>query len=390
MNLLDIAFKSLKRQKLKKLFLVIALILGSSTVISLFTFVNTQSRKIETQFDEYGANIIITPKTDHLSLSYGGIHVGGITTNLKELKISNIVKIKDIPNKKNIRSVSPKIIGIAELNYLNAQHAILIVGVDFEEEIKIKSWWEITGRYPEKKNEIIIGADAAEKLKLHNNSMVRISNKEFLISGILKTTGSRDDSIILGDFETVSTLLNKQNDVTMVEVSALCSDCPIDEIIRQIRTVLPEADVKGVKQIMQQKMNTVNQFKKFSISITIIIIMIGIILVFTSMIGAVIERKHEIGIFRAIGFKQRHIMTIIMTESLIISMIAAALGIIIGLIISYYILPGFTDIEQSMVAFTPLMYVVAAVSVIFISLISTIYPAFKAAKVDPVKTMNSL
>ena len=68
---------------------------------------------------------------------------------------------------------------------------------------------------------------------------------------------------------------------------------------------------------MQQKMETVNQFEKFAVTITMVIILIGIILVFTSMMGSVVERKHEIGIFRAIGFKKGHIISIILIYEVI-------------------------------------------------------------------------
>ena len=59
MNIIDIASHSLNRQKAKKSFLVIAIVLGCITVVSLYTFVAAQKMKIENQFDEYGANIIV-------------------------------------------------------------------------------------------------------------------------------------------------------------------------------------------------------------------------------------------------------------------------------------------------------------------------------------------
>ena len=72
MTLKDIALIGLGRQKGKKAFVLIAMTLGCATVIILFTFIDTQKRTIESQFDEYGANIIVLPKADTLGLSYGG------------------------------------------------------------------------------------------------------------------------------------------------------------------------------------------------------------------------------------------------------------------------------------------------------------------------------
>ncbi len=388
MRLINIAYSSMIRQKGKKIFLIIAIVLGCSTIVTLFTFIEAQRLKIESQFDEYGANIVIMPKSDTLSLSYGGMNVSGVVTNLEELELDDVNEIWNIKNSKNIRSVSPKILGAVNVeSELESKYALL-VGVYFEEEKKIKSWWEVFGEYPSVENEVLIGSDVAGVLKISIGSEINILENNYFVSGVIRTTGSQDDNIIFGDFTNFSLLLKKINDVTMVEVSALCSDCPIETIIEQIKEILPEADIKSIGQVMKQKMETTKQFEKFAITITIVIVLIISALVFTSMMGSVSSKKQEIGIFRAIGFTKSNIIFIILSEAIIISFIAGIIGSFAGMGISYFALPQLTDI--SIIEFNPLFILISTVSVILLCLIATLYPAYSAAEMDPVTAINSL
>lgn len=110
MNLLDITLRSVMRQKGKKSFILIAMVLSITTVFTLYTFTKSQTNKIEKQFDEYGANIIITPKTDSLSLSYAGISFSEVVS-VNEINKDELQKISGIKDFVNIRAISPKLIG---------------------------------------------------------------------------------------------------------------------------------------------------------------------------------------------------------------------------------------------------------------------------------------
>ena len=390
MKLIDIAVSSLKRQLSKRIFLIISIILGCGTVISLFTFVETQKANIEKQFDEYGANILILPKSDNLSLTYGGVNVSGVTANIQEITLEEVNKIWEIPNKQNIRAVSPKLIAVANFDEHFYEQQVLLIGIMFEEERKIKTWWEIDGQFPQTNNELLIGSEVALKLDLQKDDTISIAGSDLIVAGVLLPTGSQDDTIIFADYDFVAKKFNKEGQVSLVEASALCSDCPIETITEQISTNMPNAAVNAVRQVMAQKMNAVNQFERFAFTITSVIGCIGAILIFTSMMGAVAERKHEIGIFRAIGYKKRHIISIILTESSILSLIAAVIGVLGGIIITSIVLPKMAEMETSTWHVEYLLAVIVFFSTILISLLATIYPAYKASRVDPVATLNSI
>jgi putative ABC transport system permease protein len=389
MKLINISLYSLKRQKSKKIFLLSAMILSLATILTLFTLIENQQKKIENEFDEFGANIVITPKTESLSLSYGGINLGGIVTSIEEIKETDVEKIYSIENNENISAVSPKLIGVGQVQAGDLKSEVLLVGVIPEEERKIKSWWDIEGEFPIEDNEILAGRDVAEKLNLSTGSEVSIQDKVFTVTGILRLTGSQDDSALIAPISAVEEILGKHGKVSLIEVSALCSDCPIDELVSQIAFLLPEVNVRAVRQVMEQKMLIVGKISRFTWAISLILIILCGLIVLSTVSGSISERKKEIGIFRALGYSRSNIIRIILSESLIISFSAGIIGCIAAISASYTFLPILADIEVTELFFNKSSFLVGVLGVIFLGTGASWWPAVYASNIDPVKTINS-
>ena len=388
MNLFDITLHSLRRQKGKKIFLVAAMALSLCTSLVLFSFVASQERELESQFDEYGANIVITPHTDNLSLTYGGVNLTGIVTNVQEILADEVARIYTIPNKQNIRAVSPKLIGTGRVSAGGEVWDALIVGVNFEEESKIKAWWSLDGDYPAADREILVGATAAKKMQLSVGSAVQVSGRELTVAGILLATGSQDDSAILAPMAFVEDLLQKPGKVSLVEVSALCSDCPIDDLVAQISVVLPDADVQAVRQVMEQRMQVVRQFGRFAVSIFGVLTMMCGLFIFATITGAVTERRREIGVMRAIGFSGAHIIQVVLTEALILGVIAGVAGIAIAIPVLNFVIPVLTDVGT--VVYDIPLILMSFGALLLLAVLSAVTPALRASRFDPVAAITSL
>jgi putative ABC transport system permease protein len=391
MNLNNIAMNSLLRQKVKKLFLLFTLVIGSATIIALFTFIQSQESKIESQFDEYGANILITPKMENLSLSYGGMNFSPVVADIKEIEKTQADNIYQIPNNANLRAVSAKLLGSAVVKDVNEkQQNALVIGIDFAEEQKIKSWWKLDGVVPVEETGAVLGSDVAKRLGVNKNDSIVLNGTKVLITGILSLTGSQDDGVIFVKYSLAEKLFDKPNKVSLIEVSALCSDCPIDDLVKQISDVLPNAEVRGIRQIMEQRMQMLEQFEKFALTLSFVIVVIGGLLISVTVMGAVNERKKEIGIFRAIGFRKVQIMRIILTESLFVSLISGVLGVAVGYLVSITLLPLFSNVDINFITLDYFAAIYVILGVVFISLIATLYPAQRAANVDPVVILHSI
>ncbi len=84
------------------------------TVVTLISITRMMNEDISKKLDEFGANIVILPRSDDLSLSYGGMSIGGVALDAQTLKDSDVPKIRQIEVRENISTVSPKILGVVE------------------------------------------------------------------------------------------------------------------------------------------------------------------------------------------------------------------------------------------------------------------------------------
>ncbi len=386
MRLKDISINNLRRRKGKVSFLIVGLTIGITTVVTLISVTRMMNEDISKKLDEFGANILIIPRSDDLSLSYGGMNIGGVAIDSQSLKDSDIPKIRQIEVRENVSVVSPKLIGVVEIEGKKAP----LMGVQFEEELRLKKWWRIHGREPKNRDEVLLGSEAAVRLFKSTGDTLSINGNPVRISGVLDETGSQDDFLILGDLTFVQEAMKKPGALSLIEVSAFCNSCPIEDIVKQISQKLPHAKVTAIKQTLRTKMEALDHFKKFSVGISIIVLLIGSLIVFTNTMASVNERKREIGIFRAIGFRKSHVVRIIFLEALIVGFIAGIIGYLLGLGVSQVIGPMITGMKGGVLVIDPWLAVGAIFLSSLIGILSSAYPAIHASKMDPTAALRSL
>ena len=387
MNLYNISFNNLRRRKAKMVFTVLGLAIAISTVVTLITVSKAMNAEIAERLDEYGANIVIVPKSDDLSLTYGGMAVSGISLGAHKIYEKDTDRIQGIKNRDNIKIIAPKLLNAATI----VQRNVLVVGVRFDDELALKKWWRLTGRRPGVNHEAIIGSEVRVKLQLGLQQSFDLRGETFVVAGILEPTGSQDDGIVFIDLKQAQRIFGKPGELSLIEVAALCYDCPIEEIVRQTSEKLPEARVMAIRQTIESKMEAMHRFEHFSYGISIIVLLVAALIVTTTMTASVNERTREIGVFRAIGFRQTHIMKIILSEAFLTCLIAGAVGYFVGVgaarIVSPLLLMN--GGESSPLMNYPLLGGSLALAV-FIGILASIYPAFKASRLDPTLALRAL
>ena len=392
MKLYNISLQSLRRRKAKTFFLIIGLILSVASVVTLLTVSKNVNQSIAANLDEFGANIIITPKTDDISINYAGMSINNVSYNNNELHTNDVEKIRTIKNKDNISIVAPKLLSVEIINPANGtgDKNVLITGVRFNDEIRLKKWWNVTGKIPSKGNEVLIGSEVKKKLGLKLNEWLKIRDNDFIVSGILDATGSQEDVMIFMDLNESQKLLDKKDKVSLIEVAALCYDCPIEEIVQQTSSVLPEANVTPIKQAIESTMTAMHRFEHFSFGISAVILIISMLIVFTNVNASVTERTKEIGIFLAVGFRKSHVMQIILFEVITASLLAALIGYVIGFLASRFIIPVLTMDESTRIVYDYSLMVFSVGFSLAVGFIASIYPAVKATRLDPTTAFRSL
>jgi putative ABC transport system permease protein len=385
MTLKRISLRNLMRRKGKAAFILAGLVIGVATVVGIISFVEATTHDIAHKLEQYGANILIVPRTENLSLSYGGMSLGGVSFELEEIRESDLVKLSAIRNARNIAAVGPMVLGVASVG----DRRILMAGVDFKAAGILKPWWRVRGDLPGATG-TLLGSEAAVVLNLKAGDRLPVNGLELTVSGILEPTGSQDDHLAFAALATAQQAFQKIGRVSMAEVAALCKDCPIEDMVQQISAVLPGAKVMAIQQVVKSRMEMLAQFQHFSYGISGVILFIGGLVVLVTMMGSVRERTDEIGIFRAIGFRRSHIMRIVFLEAGILSGLAGVIGYLLGLGAARAALFLFGEGHSGHVPFNPGLAAGALILALALGLIASAYPAAMAARMDPNEALRSL
>ena len=385
MKLHNIAINNLRRRKAKMAFLTIGLMVGIATIVTLVTLTKSMSSDIERKMDEFGANILITPHSNDLSMTYGGISLGGVSFDQKEILEEDLAKIATIHNSKNISAVSPKVLG--GVKTLNRE--ALLVGVDFDNELRMKQWWQIFGEAPQGDAEVLLGSDAAKTLNVMSGEEIQLNGETFKVAGVLDQTGSQDDALIFAPLKKAQKLLGKEGRITLVEVAALCSGCPIGDMVVQIAEKLPDAKVSAIQQVVESRLHALDQFRRFAFGVAAVVVFIGALIVFVTMMGSVNDRTTEIGVFRAIGFRQSHIMRIILLEAFLVSLLAGLLGYAAGMGAAKFALPAMAEGKNALLVWDTTVAFGSVALAMLVGTLASLYPALHASRLDPTEALRA-
>ena len=385
MRLHTVALHNLRRRKSRTAFLVAGLVVGIATVVALLTLSSALTEQAQNNLESYGANIVVQPKVDKLSLGHGGLSLGGVSIGAREIREADLARIQTIPNRKNLAIVAPALLGVVRANGKQA----LLMGVHPDEQFALKRWWTLDGRRPNGDDEVVAGSSAARALSLRTGAIVDVNGQPFTVTGILRPTGSEDDNLLITQLSSAQNVLGKPGTVTMVEVAALCSNCPVEKIVGQISTVLPGTKVTALQQIMKNRMHALDQFRQFSYLLAGVIIAVEALVVFVTMMGSVNARTREIGIFRALGFRRTHVTGLVLTEATLASVLAGVLGYFAGMVLSYALLPMLGG-QGVRITWTPALAGGAVGLAVLIGAVASLYPALHASRMDPTVALRAL
>ena len=385
MRLEHIVLHNLRRRKGRAIFLVIGLLIGVATVVTLLSLTDAMGQRAQHELENFGANIIITPRSDALALNYGGIQLAGVNLVAKELEQSSLANIDDIPNRRNVATIAPKVLGAVEVD----GQRIMMMGVDPAAEFKLKRWWSIAGRPVEQGHELLVGDAVVKRFNLNMGDTLKVNGQDFNVVGLLAKTGSQDDQLLIAPLDVAQASLGKTGQVSMVEIAALCHDCPVDDMVNQLQTVLPGTDVQAVQQVVKTRMHALGQFRLFAWGVAVTVVIIGALLVFVTMMGAISERTREIGIFRAIGYRRRHVLHLVLMEATIVSALAGVLGYLTGVAATLVALP-LLDGGKASWHWNPTLAVIAVFAAILVGLLASLQPAFRASRLEPSEALRAL
>ncbi|UGV40184.1 ABC transporter permease [Methanococcoides orientis] len=389
MRLYSVVLKDIFRRKNKLAIAILGVIVATSAIVAVVTTFSAATDSLYEESANFGANIIVRPQTESIPLIAGSTSMGSISTGENYIEQSEITRIYDIENNANLAVVAPRLYGVAE----SGEGNIIVMGVDLEQEKILKSWWNINGEWlsdPEGM-QVLLGKDIATPLGLTTGSTLVLEKNGIImdleVKGIIESTGGEEDGYIVMPLLLSQKLFDKEGKVSSIEIRALCNDCPVSEMSRQIEEILPGVEARAMSQIVQSEMAMIEHTRTSAMAVSFITLLVSTLTVASTMLASVNEKIREIGIMRAIGANDRQVITMLFIEGAVIGMIGGGIGFSSGTLLSYSIAPLLNFAEPS--PMWVLLPLVTGISVA-VGLVASILPAKRALKIDPAEVLRSV
>ncbi|MBP2689193.1 MAG: transporter permease [Deltaproteobacteria bacterium] len=383
MNIRTLAWKNLLRRKSRAVFTGLGIFLGIATFVAISSITSQMEGAVQDQLDRFGANIVVSPRTEQVSLGFGDIALGGTEVAHSRLTMADRERITSIHHKDRIRSVVPFLMTGVDASGKN----IVWMGLPAADVAGARPWWKIRGGTELKRGEVLLGAEAAALLDKGAGGTVTAGSRSYRVAGVLQPTGEKEDGMVIADIADVQSLAKKPGAVTYFEVAALCKECPVEDIVAQIGQVLPGARVSAIRQVVESRKAAVDHLRRLGFGVSAIVLLIGGLMVLVTVMGGVQERTREIGVLRAVGFRKRSIFSLLFWETGWVSLFSSLLGAGTGIAAAYLASPAF-GIEHSTIVLPPAIF--GAVAGLTLGLLGAIPPARRAAALSPTEAIRSL
>lgn len=376
MTLTHIAMQNLRRRKGRTFFLLFTYMLIVGTIICLSVISAAMKADLQKSLTQYGANIVITPRSEHFTMSYGGLSVPGMNYEIKKLDEGILSTIQSTNTGINV--IAPKVIGSVQ----GPTKRYLVIGVDFLRELKMKPWWNVEGNLPQDR-EAVVGSAIAVKDKLTIGSTIVLAQQKYRVAGIMKETGSSEDNGIFTTITTARALTGMTNSWSMIELNAIEPEKTATDLNKR----LPEARVVEVAQLVQGTQDSVARFAYFSLTASVVLGIFGLLILMVTVGGNIRERVAELGVLKAIGFRQHHILWVLTWETLIVSFAGGVLGYVLG-VLAPVLLSSLLFEKTFALALHPWLGLLAIIGSVLTGLISMSFPAWRAAQLDPAEALR--
>jgi len=396
MKFYRVVLKDVWRRKRRVLFAVIGVLIGTMTVVGIFTITRAGEARMLEQMEKYGPNLTVMPAISNVDMQLGDLSLGTLSVGenyipeekllqIREIADSEIKEIMGIEEEGDIATLAPKL-------YVNTRikdTSVMVVGIDPLPELNIKTWWRIGGgEYLNSNSQALVGAVAAELLELKEGDPIDLNGEKVTIAGVLEETGSDEDYQIFVPLPTLQQAFDKEGLVSSVDIRALCNACPVVMIADDINNLIPGVRAIAVQQIASAEMEMMSRINRFMLALAGITLAVGLFGVGNTMMRSVNERTKDIGIMRAVGASQPQIMKLFIYEAIVIGVIGGIFGYLAGTLLAY----GLGPVVFGVSAINPIpqYFPLALGLAIGVAVVATIYPAFRATRVKVAYSFRSL
>jgi putative ABC transport system permease protein len=411
-----LVYESFRRQKRRKLLAGVAIALGVGVATAMIGVATDVGDKISLELRRNQANIVVTPQEDTLDLEIGGVNLKPPSDGAF-LNEADLPKIKSTFWRNSILGFAPmlpvkvRLDGSPEVTLLGTYFAkpysygeqSFVTGVR-----SINGWWRISGQWPaDDAQEVLLGEHLAARILKQAGDSIAIAGQPHRVSGVVSTGGPEDDEIV-APIALAQKLLGRPGAVRRVYVSALTK--PEDAFARrdpktlsgamydrwycspyaksiayQLQEVIPFSHAEQIRQVEQTEGTVLSRIQGLMLLITLAALLASALAVSAAMATAIFERRHEVGLMKALGAGQAAVAAIFFTEAALLAVMGGSLGFVGGAVLAHRI--GLS-IFGSQIKIQPVLFPVIVAIAILVTFSGSAVAIRRAVRFDPVYTLR--
>ena len=356
---------ALLRRRLRMFIALLAVAIGATIISGMVTVYKEVPEQMGRAFRAYGANLLILPSNGEASFT---------TTKISEI----YEQLKDY-----------EVIGITPFLYdsliVNRQ-TVTSGGADFEALRLVSPYWQIKGEWPQKnKKEVLIGAEFAERIRVSPGDIVTVSGGEgsitsdYRVAGIVRTGGSEENFIFL-NIHDLQKIRNRIDEISLAQISIVAQQDELVNVQSKILNSVVGVEAQIVKQIANSENKVLGKLHTLVLIVTIVVLILTLICVSTTMMAIVTERRKEIGLKKALGADNKHIIIEFFGEGCLLGALGGGLGAFCGYIFAEHVS---LSVFAREIDFSPDIAVITLILSILLTGTACLVPVKIATQVDP-------
>jgi len=402
----NLAYKNIRERMSRSILTLLGISIGVMAIISLMALGEGMNQAVSEELSSLSDTIVVQVGDGFSIFNMGSSNNGEDEEYLTDRDITDIQRIV------GVKDVSTQYTGSGVISFNGKDSIVTLSGMDtnvmdiqYDPEDLESGYLLQNGD----QNKIIIGYDIAHEYfdtDVLVGSRIKINGEKFFVNGIFSMVGSggiiSTDSVVLltsRDFEKITGESNIHSAiVTVIDVNNV--EIIADEIERAIDENHGEEDfasATSMSSILESIQNIIGIIQMMLVAIASIALVVASIGIMNTMLTSVMERTREIGIMKAIGAENIDVMLIFIIEGMLVSVVGGFLGILFGIFGSQGLASILTSGPAGFggggdMSLTPVVTITSialafGVSII-VGILSSLYPAWKAARMSPIEAVR--